>query len=253
MDALTRQVIEALRDASRVLWITGAGVSADSGLPTYRGVGGLYEGNDTVEGMPIEVALSGEVFRRRPDISWKYILQIENAVRGARPNRAHEVIAASEKRFERVTTLTQNVDGFHRLAGSQNLIDIHGDLQELYCTQCSWRERVQTLAHIQGVPTCTRCGGTIRPDVVLFGEMLPTEKLRRLDEELRAGFDIIFSVGTTSGFPYIAQPVIDATRAGTLTVEINPSETEVSRAVSIKLSTRAADTLDRIWNALSCE
>ncbi|MEK6239250.1 MAG: hypothetical protein N2C14_31415, partial [Planctomycetales bacterium] len=118
---------EALRACESLLFITGAGVSADSNLPTYRGVGGLYDARDTPDGMPIEEALSGDTFRSRPEISWKYLRQIGEAVQGAQPNRAHQVIAALEKRLPRVWTLTQNVDGLHAAAGSRNVIEVHGN------------------------------------------------------------------------------------------------------------------------------
>ena len=102
-----------LSAAKRILFITGAGLSADSGLPTYRGVGGLYEGALTDIGLPIEQALSGEVFRSRPDITWRYLAQIESSCRGARPNAGHYAIARLAALHGKVTTLTQNVDGFH--------------------------------------------------------------------------------------------------------------------------------------------
>src|ERR1700756_1361535 len=107
------RVVELLRQSRSLLFITGAGISADSGLPTYRGIGGLYNANTTEDGQPIEELLSGPTFRRRPDLTWKYLKQIEQASRGAKFNRGHEVIAQMEARFERVWTLTQNVDGFH--------------------------------------------------------------------------------------------------------------------------------------------
>src|SRR5690348_1666042 len=107
-------VVKLLEQCRSLLFITGAGVSADSGLPTNRGIGGLYSGNDTVDGLLIEEVLSGEMMRRRPDLTWKYLGQIEQRCRGARCNRAHEVMAEMEREFQRVWILTQNVDGFHR-------------------------------------------------------------------------------------------------------------------------------------------
>src|SRR5512134_814058 len=112
------EVAAILRAAPRVLFITGAGISADSGLPTYRGIGGLYEERVTDEGMPIEALLSGDMFRARPEVTWKYLHQIELACRGAEPNRGHEVLAQLEERLERCVVFTQNVDGLHRAAGS---------------------------------------------------------------------------------------------------------------------------------------
>ena len=121
------RVVGMLAESRSILFVTGAGISADSGLPPYRGIGGLYNPNATEEGMPIEQALSGDVMEQRPELTWKYLAQVERACRGARHNRAHEVIAEMEARFTRVWTLTQNVDGFHRAAGARNVIDIHGD------------------------------------------------------------------------------------------------------------------------------
>ena len=104
------EIAGRLKDCSSILFVTGAGISADSGLPTYRGIGGLYEQDGTEDGIPIEAALSGAMFQRDPALTWKYIHQIESACREAGPNRAHEAIAELERRFDRVWTLTQNVD-----------------------------------------------------------------------------------------------------------------------------------------------
>jgi NAD-dependent SIR2 family protein deacetylase len=132
------RVVGLMRAAKCLLFITGAGMSADSGLPTYRGIGGLYDGRDPEENVPIEVLLSGDVFARRPELTWKYLLQVGRAGRNAKPNRGHEILAEIEKRFERVWVLTQNVDGFHHLAGSQNVIDIHGDVRRVRCVSCAF-------------------------------------------------------------------------------------------------------------------
>lgn len=251
-----KQVARWIKSAKRVLFVTGAGISADSGLPTYRGVGGLYNNGGTVEGIPIEVALSGEVFRRSPAMTWKYILEIERACRGAKPNRGHEVIAAIEQRAGlEVWTLTQNVDGLHRKAGSKNLIEIHGSVATLMCTRCSWNEQVDDYASIEGSedalpPTCKTCGGVVRPDIVLFNEQLPEHASFELERQLDLGFDLVLSIGTTSAFPYIAWPFMDASRSGKYTVEINPSETDVSRAALIRFPHGAAETLGAIHDEL---
>jgi NAD-dependent deacetylase len=239
-----------LGDAGSLLFITGAGVSAESGLPTYRGIGGLYEREVTDEGLPIEEILSGAMMRRRPELTWKYLAQVAEASRGAKYNRAHKVIAEMEAHFDRVWTLTQNVDGFHREAGSQNVIDIHGDMHELLCPRCGFRMRIEKPEDVEplGVPPqCPECEFVLRPDVILFGELLPMDKLGQLYQELEAGFDVVFTIGTTSVFPYIAEPVATARRAGKPTVEINPGESEVSYLVDVKISLGAAVTLDAIW------
>lgn len=244
-----KEVAERLKQVRNILFITGAGLSADSNLPTYRGVGGLYNDDRTEDGVPIEVALSGNMLLQRPDVSWRHIARIEEACRGASFNRGHEVIAMMEKAFPRVWVLTQNVDGFHRAAGSKNVIDIHGDIHDIYCTVCPYRETVKDYAHFtELVPKCPDCGGVVRPDVVLFGEMLPHDKFARFSREEGIGFDMVFSIGTSSLFPYIVEPVVRARFSGVHTVEINPGTTDISHMVSYKIGTGAAEALDAIWN-----
>jgi NAD-dependent deacetylase len=242
------RIVEHLGRARSILFITGAGMSADSGLPTYRGVGGLYECDETEEGLPIEEMLSGAMFRQRPEWTWKYLREIEHACRGATFNRGHAVITEMERHFPRVWTLTQNVDGFHRASGSQNVIAIHGDLHALRCTECPRRETVNDYQHLSAVPQCGDCSAMMRPDVVLFGEMLPSEGIGELKGQLREGFDIVFSVGTSSVFPYISFPVELAVQRDKPSVEINPGTTRVSALVRYRLALGAAVALDAIWS-----
>lgn len=241
------QVVELLKCAKQILFISGAGISADSGLPTYRGVSGLYNDNATDEGYRIEAALSGQMFLQKPEITWKYISQIEKTCRGKSYNRGHEVLAEMEKHFHRTCILTQNVDGFHHKAGSRNIIDIHGNLQDIYCTACDYKTRVPDYGELYIPPRCPDCGGLIRPDVVLFDEVLSSSKTAHLSNELEKGFDLVFSIGTTSVFPYIAQPVVLAHYGNVPTIEINPSRTAVSELCTVKIPNTAARTLNAIW------
>ena len=237
-----------MRDAESLLFITGAGLSADSGLPTYRGIGGLYDDADTDDGVAIEDALSGPMFRRDPALTWKYIRQIEQACRGAEPNEAHRRMAQLEQSGRRVWVLTQNVDGLHAAAGSRNVIDIHGDVHDLHCTRCDWASRVEDYAALgtllperEGVPRCPRCDGVVRPRVVLFGEMLPPAATAAYEREVQRNFDVVLSVGTSSLFPYIHGPVVVQARRGGTTIEINPGETLVSEFAGIRVECGAAE------------
>lgn len=243
-------IVSFLEKAGSVLFVTGAGISADSGLPTYRGIGGLYEQEETPEGIPIEEALSGEMLARNPGLTWKYIHQIEASARGASFNRAHAVLAELERRLERVWVLTQNVDGLHRRAGSENVIDVHGDVHDLVCTRCPYRTSVEDYRDLAPLPLCPECNETLRPDVVLFGELLPTAKVDLMQRELGRGFDVVFSIGTTSVFPYIARPVLEAKLFGKPTVEINPGPTLLSSEVDVKLPMRAAEACEALWRRL---
>ena len=124
-------------------------------------------------------------------------------------------------------------------------------MHDLYCTRCDWEAVVEDYAHIDTLPpACPECGGLVRPDVVLFGEMLRGAKVRALEAELRAGFDLVFSIGTTSVFPYIAQPVRMARSQGRPVIEINPGQTEVSSLVTHKIAGGAAESLHAIALAL---
>ena len=247
----TDQLAQFLRDADRLFVVTGAGMSADSGLPTYRGIGGLYHDRETDEGMPIEKALSGPVFQTRPEITWKYLAEIERGARGATFNRGHEVLAQLETVLDEVWILTQNVDGFHTTAGSTNVIEIHGNLHRMKCTRCSFRQTCDDYANVQLPPTCPECHGLVRPDVVLFEEALPLKEIQRLDTCTRQPFDLVISIGTSSYFPYIIEPVLMANRLGIPTVEINPGETTISQIVDLKITAGAAKTLEAAWNGLN--
>jgi len=245
--AIIEQIADTLVHSRSILFITGAGISADSGLPTYRGSGGLYDIDTTEDGLPIERALAGDIMRDYPELTWKYLALMERTCRGARHNRAHEVIAEMERHFERVWTLTQNVDGFHRSAGAKNVIDIHGDLHNLRCTRCRYRQTVSDYCGLSLPPRCPHCGTILRPDVVLFNETLAPQKLIPLFLELDRGFDTVFTIGTSSAFPYVAEPVRMAAVLGRPTIEINPQSSEVSDLVDIRLPMRAAPALEAIW------
>lgn len=253
LDAKLDAVASHLRHARRALFITGAGISADSGLPTYRGVGGLYDGDATPDGLSIEEALSGAIFSMRPDVTWRYLIQIEENCRGARPNAAHRAIACLERHLERVMVFTQNVDGLHHLAGSRDIVEIHGNLQTLVCTACPHQETVSDLGGRDVPPLCPICGAVLRPRVVLFGEALPEDELDRFIEAFQAGFDIVFSIGTSSVFPYIVQPVVLAAASGIPTVEINPAQTQLSDIVDFYLPLGAAEAMTGIVERLGLD
>lgn len=240
-----RGIAAALKGARRIAFITGAGISAESGLPTYRGVGGLYNDMTIDEGLPIEEILSGDTFARDPALTWKYIFEIERACRGAAPNEAHRLIARLEHRCE-VWVVTQNVDGFHREAGSSNVIELHGNLSELFCLSCGARVHSRSFEALALPPRCADCGGLLRPDVVLFGEMLPERAVRRYETEMSRGFDVLFSVGTTAAFPYIYGPVMEASGSGVVTVEINPDRTLLSDVVTYRMALGALAALRAI-------
>jgi NAD-dependent deacetylase len=228
-----REKLGAVRSAGA---ITGAGVSAESGIRTYRGEGGLYddpdEGDRTVE------ALSGPTILSDPDRTWRVTAGLARQAEDARPGPSHQALAAIESKLERFVLLTQNVDGLHRQAGSRNVIDIHGDIFSTICMSCAKRDLLDRglLPRLTAAPRCGTCGGVLRPDVVLFGEMLPADKVRRIHEEFHlAAPDLLMIVGTSALFPYITEPVLVARHAGRLTIEINPESTPCTGIVDYSL------------------
>jgi NAD-dependent deacetylase len=248
--AAAERVAERLRGARRVAVLTGAGMSVASGLPTYRGIGGLYNDMVVDEGMPIEEILHAYTFARNPALTWKYIAQIERACRGAAANEGHRVLARWDDRFD-IRIFTQNVDGFHRDAGSRHVVELHGNLGELHCIDCERAFTMEELEPLALPPRCLHCDGLVRPNVVLFGELLPALALDTFERELARGFDVMLSIGTSAGFPYIQQPVYDAARRGTYTVEINPDSTLLSAVVCEHLARPAADALGAIDTVLA--
>jgi len=246
-----RTIADLLKNSRRVLFITGAGVSAESGVPTFRGATGAFADGMTEEGIPFEEALSGSMFKRRPKLSWKYFFRLEQAFRGKRPNAAHRVIAALQNSKRTVWVATQNIDGLHQNAGSTNVIELHGNLRWIICTRCDYQGYLETFEGMMGLPRCTACGAVLRPDAVLYEETLPHGALERLELETAKGFDLIFTVGTTSVFYYVTNPIREAARRGIPTVEINPEETPVSRIVRYRIAKSAGNVLTEIFAGLA--
>lgn len=248
MDERIARVAQAIKQAERILLITGAGLSADSGLPTYRGVGGLYNGQ-TAEGLPIETALSGFMLQRDPALCWKYLAELGRACLGAQANAGHYAIAELQRRKPQCWLLTQNIDGYHRAAGSpmDRVIEIHGELAPLYCQSCGAVD-AELAAHLERPlpPLCKQCAGVLRPPVVLFEEMLPEQAIGTLYDEVRKGFEVVISIGTSASFPYIVEPLLRTRQAGGFTVEINPQRTDLSGRVSVHLQGRALDVLPEL-------
>lgn len=242
------RVIDQLREAERVLVITGAGISADSGLPTYRGVGGLYNGH-TEDGLPIEAALSGPMLQLNPALCWKYLAEIGRACVAAAPNAGHKAIAELQQRKPGCWLLTQNIDGFHLAAGSppQRLIEIHGTLWPLFCTGCG-RSSDDLTGHLSRPlpPRCDHCGGVLRPPVVLFDELLPEAGLNSLRAQQTQGFDVVLAVGTSASFAYILEPILRTRQNGGFTALIDPSGGELARMVDVHIAAAASDVLPQL-------
>jgi len=247
---LRRDLLDAaailLAQARSVLFITGAGMSADSGLTHYRGLPGLLK-RKPEDGKMFEAALSAELLQRKPLVSWRYLLEMDAAVRAAQPNSGHAVLVELEKSIKRSFIMTMNVDRLHQRAGSRNVIEMHGALNDLLCPRCEISRRIDNFQTIAIPPACPSCGTALRPDMPLFGEALPQDPFTRLQIELDAGFDMVVAVGVVSMPPYVARPILLAKSEGIPTIEIGPTVTDVSEVVDFRFRGTPMRVLELIW------
>lgn len=224
MDADRRWLVDLVRSKRRLLAITGAGISAESGIPTYRGITGLYASDD---GAQIMRDLSAESLARRPAQVWSRIQQMADRCRPARPNPAHLALAHCERWMESVAIFTQNVDGLHRAAGSRDVVELHGNLFRQRCDACGHRAELDRTAATEP-RACPSCEHEMRFDVVLFGELLPERATERLRRQLTTSVDVCLVVGTTGAFPYVVGLAQQAAATGAVLVEINLEDTPLS-------------------------
>lgn len=228
-------LLEKLKTAEHLLFFTGAGISAESGIPTFRGEEGLWK-----KFKPEELA-NFDAFMRNPDLVWEWYQYRRKIVNDSGPNPGHEAIAELQQYFPKITVVTQNVDNLHRRAGSKTVYELHGNIERNYCVKCkkTWEE--EKFEFTDKVPHCS-CGGNIRPDVVWFGEMLPQEQFT-LSEKAASDCDIIFVVGT-SGIVYPAAYIpIAARQSGKFMVEVNLASTELTGAADVSYKGKSGEIL----------
>jgi NAD-dependent deacetylase len=233
---------ERLALAKRVTVLTGAGISAESGVPTFRGLGGLWENH-----RPEELA-TPQAFKRDPDLVWRWYHWRRELIAGCQPNPAHRALAELEIRRPGFTLITQNVDGLHRLAGSRDPLEIHGCIWRTRCTQCgqAWESRDTT---DKSKPSCSDCGALARPDVVWFGENLDPALLEKA-WQAAYGADYMLVVGTSAVVHPAAGLAGAAKEAGAFVVEINLEPTPNTAWVDVPLLGKAGEILPLLVGAL---
>ncbi|HEX6185574.1 MAG TPA: NAD-dependent deacylase [Pyrinomonadaceae bacterium] len=237
----TSELRGRLRAARSVFVLTGAGVSAESGVPTFRGGGQAA----VWKGMPVEVVASAGMVRGNLPEVWEWFDYRRDLLESCRPNPAHETLARWQARFPRFTLATQNVDGLHAAAGSRGVLELHGNAWRARCLNCAGREDMREKEAAVRPPVCRACGGLMRPDVVLFGEMLP-EDVWVEAAVCAATSDVCFVVGTSAiVFPAAGLPVA-AKEAGAFLVEVNPEETLLSDLCDVTLRGAAGEVLPRL-------
>ena len=248
----------------RVLVLTGAGVSAESGIPTFRGKDGYWRNLD-----PKKLA-TREAFARHPQLVWDWYRERRQRIRNARPNAAHEAVARLAQRTDEFLLVTQNVDDLHTCAGipAQRMVQIHGDIFVTRCSRCEFSERGGVGSpepHMRGrlrsiaptsendvnLPRCADCHALMRPAVVWFGEQLSRNELERIENFIDGGAcDVVIVAGTTATFGYIMDWALRASRDGAELIEVNPEETPLSRFATRLVRQPAAIALPRIADEL---
>lgn len=219
---------EILRPARRVMAFTGAGVSAESGVPTFRGAGGLWEGH------PVEEVATPEAFRADPVTVWRFYEERRRRVATVRPNPAHAVLASWEDRFPSYTLATQNVDGLHRAAGARRVLELHGSLWGVRCGVCGQEREDPTVPLPKLPPACPSCGGMERPAVVWFGEALPAAVIAAAQAAAEA-CEVLIVVGT-SAVVYPAAGLVEIAAArGARVIEVNPAASALSHLADVTL------------------
>lgn len=227
-----------LAAARRIAVLTGAGISAESGLPTFRGTNGLWR-----QYRPEDLATQ-QAFARNPKLIWEWYDWRRSVHAQCAPNDGHRALAALEARCEQFTLMTQNVDNLHESAGSKKMIHLHGSLWSVRCTRCG-REQVNMQVPLEPLPPLCECGGLQRPGVVWFGEALPERELRAAVAAAREA-EVFLVVGTSSlVYPAAALPRM-ALECGARVMEVNLDATELSAVAHMSLHGKAGEILPQI-------
>jgi NAD-dependent deacetylase len=239
-------LIQAPLQQLRVFVITGAGISAESGIPTFRGKDGYWRNFD-----PTKLATPG-AFAANPKLVWDWYRERRRRIRAAQPNAAHKAVVDLARHAREFLLVTQNVDDLHARAGMppQKMVQIHGDIFVTSCSRCGFEQKHEH-EHDETIPKCARCGAMMRPGVVWFGEMLDPRKIEIVENYLSSGAcDLVLVIGTTALFGYIVDWAVRAARDGGELVEINPAETQLSPFATQSIREPAAVALPKAMASL---
>ena len=240
---LSGNLEKALLQCKTICVLTGAGISAESGVPTFRGTDGLWKK------FRAEELANFDAFMRNPQLVWEWYNYRRQLIENVVPNRGHHALVELEKLVRSFTLVTQNVDNLHRRAGSKRILELHGNIMESYCIECGTRDERPDFSREKRIPTCRKCGGLIRPDVVWFGEMLPEGVFEEAESAARH-CDMFICVGTSAiVFPAASLPQI-AKASGAYTVEVNIERTEQSGIFDETLLGKAGEVLPLFAEAL---
>ncbi|MFH1699475.1 MAG: NAD-dependent deacylase [Candidatus Zixiibacteriota bacterium] len=242
MIEIPQELIERLKTSGKVVVSTGAGVSAESGVPTFRGEGGIWNK------MNAEELASVDGFMANPNLVWEWYQYRRNLMSEVEPNGGHYAIAEFENIFDDFSLITQNVDDLHRRAGSSKIFELHGNITRNKCLDCQKMYHDEINLDVE-LPKC-QCGGFIRPDVVWFGEMLPQDVLQSAFEAAEAA-EVFFSVGTSTLVQPAASLPFIARRSGALVVEVNIEPTGLTEIADMFLQGPSGEVLPEIVGRLT--
>lgn len=236
------ELLDILRAAQSVAVLTGAGISSESGVPTFRdaqtGLWARYSAEELA---------TPEAFAQNPELVWNWYAWRRSLVAGAQPNPGHAALASMATHFARFDLVTQNVDSLHQRAGSRDVIELHGNISRIKCSRgCG---AVTDFAADETPPPCRQCGAYLRPDVVWFGEMLPSQALAAAIQAARQ-CDAFFSIGTSALVYPAAELPLMALDAGATVIEVNPAATPLSARASFVLQGAAGIVLPALLDAL---
>ena len=220
----------------KIVFVTGAGISQESGIPTFRGKDGLWRNYDAMKLATIDA------FYDNPKLVWEWYNERRMNIFQAQPNPGHEAIAELEKYVE-VVVLTQNIDGLHQKSGSTKVLELHGSIVKIKCSVCDYKEEI--LTEISELPPLCKCGNILRPDVVWFGEPLPQDVWKNAIN-LASNCDLMVIAGTSLVVsPANTLPIYAKQNNATL-VEINPEETEMSGEMDVTIRNTSAESLPKL-------
>ncbi len=238
------EIVKTVRNCHSCVVLTGAGISAESGVPTFRGNQGLW-----AKFKPEELATMS-AFVSNPKLVWEWYKWRRKVMGEVKPNPGHYALCQLQPWFERFTLVTQNVDGLHRAAGSENILELHGNIHHNKCVDCNHQFPEETDIDPDNIPSCPRCGGKIRPDVVWFGEMLDPKIIDKAFSESEQA-ELFFSVGTSAIVHPAASLPVAAKRRGATLVEINPEMTPLTDLADYYVPAKSGEFLPTLVDQLS--
>ena len=230
------QISDRLREAEKIVFVTGAGISQESGIPTFRGQDGLWRKYD-----PMKLATI-DAFYKDPKLVWEWYEERRHNILAASPNPGHTAIAELEK-YKQVSVLTQNIDGLHQRAGSTKVYELHGSIITIKCTVCNFRDKI--VSSFSQLPPLCKCGNMLRPDVVWFGESLPQDIWESAIDHA-SSCDVMVVVGTSLAVSPANLLPVYAKQNGATMIEVNIEQTPMSSSMDISLRASAAQALPEL-------